>query len=88
MTISLVSLNKSAIFLSSVLTSQRDLMKAITIYRDYLRKWNCLENAREEALQHIIDGVIEEQHEKVTANRKREHDQRRQLHQVPLMTSL
>lgn len=57
-------------------------MRAITIYRDYLRKWNCLENARDDALQRIIDGVIEEQHEKVMESRKREHDQRRQLFQV------
>ncbi len=61
---------------------QRGLMRAIETYRDYLRKRDCLENAKEEAVQRIIDGVIEEQHEKTMASRKREHDQRRQLFQV------
>lgn len=59
--------------------AQKELMRSIEIYREYLRNRDCLANTKEIELQKIIDNVIEEQYQKVNETRRREQAQRRQL---------
>lgn len=58
---------------------QRELMRSITVYLDYLKKQDCYNNSREAELQKIIDAVIEEQYIKVNETRRREQAQRKKL---------
>lgn len=62
-----------------MLATQRELKRSIDIYLDYLKKRDCYNNSKEAELQKIIDAVIEEQYVKVSAARRKEQAQRKQL---------